>query len=179
MTEKINTKQLKPVATELSASINSSTYVMTLQLKDQNNNNIGTAQTIDLPLETMVVSGSYDADDKEIVLVLDNGQEIKIPVGDLINGLQTEITSDNMLDADLIDDTTSTHKFVTTIAALTGDVSISSPTAGQVLMYDGDTDKWTNTTSTASIGFDAITGSPHDNAALANELDNIECGTMS
>lgn len=114
MTEKINTKQLKPVATSLSATINSSTFVMTLQLKDQNNNNIGSEQTIDLPLESVVVSGEYDSENKKIVLTLQNGQEIDIPVGDLISGLQTEITSDNMLDADLVDDTTSTHKFVTT-----------------------------------------------------------------
>lgn len=33
--------------------------------------------------------------------------------GDLIAGLQTEITSENKLDADLVDDSTSTSKFVT------------------------------------------------------------------
>lgn len=130
MTEKINTKQLKPVATALSASIDSSTFVMTLQLKDQNNNNIGSAQTIDLPIETMVVSGSYDADNKEIVLTLQNGQTIKIPVGDLISGLQTEITSDNMLDADLVDDATSTNKFVTASDKTTWNNSVRSVATG-------------------------------------------------
>lgn len=67
----------------------------------------------------------------------------------------------------------------TTLAELTGDVELSSLTDGQVLMYDADDSKWKNVTSTVSIGFDGITGSPYDNAALANELDNIDCGTMS
>lgn len=94
-------------------TIDSSTYVMTLQLKDQDNNNLGQAQTIDLPLESVVVNGSYDSTNKKIVLTLQNGNTIDIPVADLVNGLQTEITAQNKLDADLVDDSTSTNKFVT------------------------------------------------------------------
>lgn len=106
-----------PTSTKYGASfsltINSSTYVVTAQLKDQDGNNLGSAQTIDLPLESVVVSGSYDSDNKKIVLTLQDGSTIDIPVGDLISGLQTEITNDNKLDADLVDDSTSTNKFVT------------------------------------------------------------------
>jgi len=47
-------------AAALSLTINSSTFVMTGQLKDQNGDNLGTTQTIDLPLESVVVDGSYD-----------------------------------------------------------------------------------------------------------------------
>ena len=96
-----------------SMTINNTTYVVTLQLKDQDGNNIGTAQTIDLPLESVVVGGSYDSTNKKIVLTLKDGSTIDIPVGDLVAGLQTEITSTNKLDADLVDDSTSTNKFVT------------------------------------------------------------------
>ena len=46
-------------------------------------------------------------------MTLQNGNTIDIPVGALIAGLQTEITSSNKLDADLVDDSTSTNKFVT------------------------------------------------------------------
>ena len=67
----------------------------------------------------------------------------------------------------------------TTLAALTGDVDISSVTDGQSLMYDANTSKWKNVSATVSVGFGGITGSPYDNAALANELNNIDCGTMS
>lgn len=93
-------------------SIDSSTYVMTLQLKDQDNNNLGSAQTIDLPLESVVVSGSYDSTNKQIVLTLQNGTTIDIPVADLVSGLQSEITAQDPLSADLVNDTNTTHKFV-------------------------------------------------------------------
>lgn len=100
-------------AASISMSLDNTTYVLTVQLKDQDGSNLGTAVTIDLPLESVIVSGSYDSVTKSIILVLDSGDTITIPVGDLVSGLQTEITSSNMLDADLVDDSTSTNKFVT------------------------------------------------------------------
>ena len=151
MTEKINTKQLKPVATALSASIDSSTFVMTLQLKDQNNNNIGSAQTIDLPIETMVVSGSYDADNKQIILTLQNGQTIEIPVGDLISGLQTEITNDNKLSADLVDDSTTTNKFVTNGAATS--ITTNNLANARAVISDANGKIAASTTTSTEIGY--------------------------
>lgn len=97
----------------LSLTINSSTYVVTAQLKDQDGNNLGSAQTIDLPLESVVVNGSYDDQTKKIILTLQSGSTIEFSVADLVAGLQSEITSENMLDADLVDDSTSINKFVT------------------------------------------------------------------
>ncbi|MBO7712326.1 MAG: hypothetical protein J6S85_02085 [Methanobrevibacter sp.] len=105
----------------LVVSLNSSTYVLTIQLKDQNGDNIGTARTVDLPLENIIVSGSYDTATKSLVILLDNGDTITIPVGDLVDGLQTEITDSNKLDADLIDDSTSTKKLVTALEKSTWD----------------------------------------------------------
>lgn len=98
----------------LSLTVDSTTYVVTAQLKDQDGNNLGTAQTIDLPLESVVVSGAYDSVTKEVVLTLQDGSKIRFSVADLVSGLQTEITALNMLSADLVDDTNTTHKFVTT-----------------------------------------------------------------
>ena len=95
----------------LEVSIDSS-YVVSLSLKNANGIILGTTQTIDLPLESVVVDGRYDAENKTLILVLDNGNEIDIPVADLINGLQAEITEDNKLSADLVDDTSTTNKFV-------------------------------------------------------------------
>ena len=97
----------------LTLSINSTTYVVTAQLKDQDGNNLGTAQTIDLPLESVVVSGSYDAETKKIILTLQSGSTVEFSVADLVSGLQSEITSSNKLNADLVDDSTSANKFVT------------------------------------------------------------------
>jgi hypothetical protein len=84
-------------------SINNTTYVVTAQLKDQNGNNLGDAKTIDLPLESVVVSGSYDATNKKVILTLKDGSTIDFSVADLVSGLQKEITLTNKLSVNLID----------------------------------------------------------------------------
>ena len=96
----------------LSLSLNTTTYVITAQLKDQDWNNLWTAQTVDLPLESVVVSGSYDSTTKKVILTLKDWSTIDFSVADLISWLQSEITSTNKLSADLVDDTSTTHKFV-------------------------------------------------------------------
>lgn len=93
-------------------SLDTTDYKLTLTLKDQDGT-ILNSKTVDFPIESVVVNGTYDSINKKIVLTLQNGNTIDIPVGDLIAGLQTEITSENKLDADLVDDSTSTSKFVT------------------------------------------------------------------
>ena len=113
-------------AAALSLTINSSTFVMTGQLKDQNGDNLGTAQTIDLPLESVVVNGSYNSQTKKVVLTLQSGNTIEFSVADLVSGLQTELSASNKLNpayinydsthklsADLVDDTSTTNKFAT------------------------------------------------------------------
>ena len=96
----------------LTVSIDSD-YKVTTTLKDQDGNTLGTAQVIDLPLESVVVWGSYDDQTKKVILTLQNGNTIEFSVADLVSWLQSEITSSNKLDADLVDDSTSTNKFVT------------------------------------------------------------------
>jgi len=95
-------------------SINSSTYVISLQAKDVNGDNLGTAQTIDLPLESVVVSGSYDDTTKKIILTLQNGSTVEFSVADLVSGLQTEITAQNPLSADLVADGTTNKAYTAT-----------------------------------------------------------------
>ena len=92
--------------------INQTTYVVTLKLKDVDGNIIST-DTIDLPLENVVVSGRYDNNTKKVILTLENGSEVDFSIADLVAGLQTEITSQNKLASDLVDDTNSGNKFVT------------------------------------------------------------------
>ena len=99
-------------AASLSLSVDPDTYVITGQLKDQDGNNLGTAGTIDLPLESVVVSGSYNSSTKKVVLTLKNGSTVEFSIADLISGLQAEITSTNKLSADLISDG-ATNKTVT------------------------------------------------------------------
>lgn len=100
-------------AKTLGLSMNTTTYVLSWQLYDQNGDAIGSVQTVDLPLESVVVNGTYDSTNKKIILTLQNGSTIDVPVGDLVNGLQSEITITNKLSSDLVDDTNHTHKFVT------------------------------------------------------------------
>lgn len=97
---------------DLEASLNPTTYVLSLQLRDQDNNALGTLRTIDLPLETVVVSGRYETASKQVVLVLKDGSEIRFSVADLVSGLQPTINASHKVNADYIDDTASTNKFV-------------------------------------------------------------------
>ena len=61
-----------------------------------------------------------------------------------------------------------------TAVALSGltDVAISSLADGQSLIYDANAGKWKNVSSSVSVGFAAITGSPDDNVALKAVLDS-------
>lgn len=85
-------------ASALSLTINSQTFVITGQLKDQNGDNLGTAQTIDLPLESVVVGGSYDSQTKKVILTLQNGNTVEFSVADLVDGLANQSELDALTD---------------------------------------------------------------------------------
>jgi len=140
-------------ASSIDVSINNTTYVMTTTLKDQDGNTLGTAQVVDLPLETMVVGGSYDDTTHKIILTLNNGTTVDFSVADLVSGLQTEITSTNKLDADLVDDTTSAHKFVT--AADKAAWNAKSDFSGS---YNDLTDKPTIPAAQVNADWNAVSG---------------------
>ena len=148
-------------AASMTLTMNSSTYVVTAQLKDQDGNSLGTAQTIDLPLETIVVGGTYDATNKKIVLSLKNGTTIDIPVADLVSGLQTEITSTNKLSADLVDDATSSNKFVTASDKTTWNNKQNKLTAGTNISISGNTISATDTTYSDFTGTDGTSAGTH------------------
>lgn len=92
------------LAVKISSSIDPSTYVMTLNLLGTKWDSVNSVYndvtlsttTIDLPLEEMVISGSYDDNTQSIILTLKSGQTVTIPVSDLVSGLQTQ---SNVLDA--------------------------------------------------------------------------------
>ena len=68
----------------ITASVDSSTYVMTIQLKNSEGTVLSTG-TVDLPLETMVVNASYE--DGTLTLTLQNGQTLDIDISDIVSGL--------------------------------------------------------------------------------------------
>lgn len=120
----------------LAVSINPTTYVITLALK--HGNEVLSTGSVDLPLETMVVGADYDSETKEIVLTLQSGSTVRFSVAALVSGLvstdelaeiladyltedeittllaekQDKIDSTHKLDADNVDDSESTNKFV-------------------------------------------------------------------
>lgn len=82
---------------QIDLSINSSDYKIKAILKDKNGNTIYTSNEIDLPLESVVVNGSYDSLSKEIVLTLQNGNTIRFSVSDLVSGLVSTTTLNTIL----------------------------------------------------------------------------------
>ena len=85
----INYSLVTETGSKVVLNINPSTYVMTLELKDKNNNTISSGQ-VDLPLETMVVNATYKDETKEIELTLQNGTKVSFSVADLVSGLVNE-----------------------------------------------------------------------------------------
>lgn len=81
----------------LQLSIDPTTYVMTVSLISVSGTVLST-QTVDLPLESVVVGGSYNDETKTIVLTLQNGETVNIPVGDLVDGLATQQALDDVID---------------------------------------------------------------------------------
>lgn len=132
-------------------SINNSTYVMTLVLKDQDGTTL-TTDSIDLPLETMVVSGEYNSTTKKVVLTLQGGSTVEFSIADLISGLQSEITSSNKLSADLVSDTSTTNKFVTASDKTTWNGKQDAITAGTGLSKSGATLNHSNSVTAATKG---------------------------
>lgn len=96
----------------LSLNINSSNYQITLSGTKVDGTSFTVQNVIDLPLESVVVDGSYNNATKKVVLTLQSGSTVEFSVADLVAGLQSEITSSNKLSADLIQDGT-TNKTVT------------------------------------------------------------------
>ena len=69
---------------------------MTIDLKNTAGDVISTG-SVDLPLESMVISASYDDSTKEIVLTLQSGEEVRFSVADLVSGLVSQSTFDTKM----------------------------------------------------------------------------------
>lgn len=155
-------------------SMNSSTYVLTATLKDQDGNTLGTAQTVDLPLESVVVDGSYDSTNKKIVLELQSGSTVDIPVGDLISGLQPEITSNNKLSSDLVSDTGNSNKFATASQLTKLDNLPTITTIGTNLSLTSGTLSATDTTYNPFTGADGSSAGTAGLVPAPAATDNVK-----
>lgn len=85
-------------AHNLTFTMNSSTFVLTATLTNGAGETLAT-QSVDLPLETVVVSGEYDESTKEVVLTLQGGSEVRFSVADLVDGLASQTALDAEISA--------------------------------------------------------------------------------
>lgn len=81
-------------------SFDGTTYVATVQLKDQNGSNLSSAKTITLPFSGVVVGGSFNSSTKMIALETMSGQLINFSIADLLTQVESDITDlqNNKLD---------------------------------------------------------------------------------
>lgn len=154
-------------AADLNLSINSSTFVMTAQLVDQTGNALGTQRTIDLPLESVVVSGRYDSATKKVILTLQNGSTVEFSIADLISGLQSEITDYTAGKQYIIGDicilNSSIYRCLNAIASAPATMNESDweqiGGADAIIMdIDDSTDSWTWTSDSSWIDFQDAAG---------------------
>ena len=95
----------------LEFSIDNSTFVLTATLKNANGDVLGTPQEVDLPIESVVVNGTYNNESKTIILTLQNGNTVDVPVADLVNGLSTVTNLENGTGDVLVQTTDSNQSF--------------------------------------------------------------------
>ena len=75
------------VGSKIQLSINTTNYIMTASLLNANDDVLST-QTIDFPLESMVINASYA--NGTLTLTLQNGQTLDIDISDIVDGLVPE-----------------------------------------------------------------------------------------
>ena len=160
----------------LEMTIDPDTYVITTVLKDQNGNTLGQAQSIDLPLESVVVSGRYDAATKTIILTLEGGSTISIPVGDLVSGLESTSNKVTSIDSSSTNaeypSAKAVYDFVDNIETLPASTASDE---GKVLTVDVNGDAEWATPSTGVIDYDLLSHRP---AINGNTLTGDKTGAQ-
>lgn len=81
-----NLNNLPTIVDGIGLQLNPNTFEISAQLKS-GSTIVATSPVIDLPLETMVVGGTYNNTTKKVVLTLKNGQQIEFSVAELVSGL--------------------------------------------------------------------------------------------
>lgn len=84
------------LASTIEISVDKSNYLMTLRLKNTAGSVLSTAQ-VDLPLESVIVSGEYA--NGTLTLKLIEGNEVKIDISDVIDGLVNTVTHEAAVSA--------------------------------------------------------------------------------
>lgn len=147
--------------------------------------------SIDLPLESVVVGGSYDDTTETIILTLQNGSTIDIPVHDLVEGLATTTQLESGLDTKVdkvqgkglsTNDFTDADKTKVDNSATTSELTSGLATKQDTLV-SGTNIKTINNENILGSGnitiqggggtWGSITGDIQDQTDLQNELQDI------
>ena len=94
----LNYSLISETGNKIQLLMDTSTYKIKAILKDKNNNTIDTSNEIDLPMESVVLSVTYNSTDKELVITLQNGSITRVPLTSLISGLVNVDTLESTLD---------------------------------------------------------------------------------
>ena len=87
---------------KISLECDPTTYEFKAILYNKDDEAIYTSNTIDLPIESLVLSVSYDADNNTIIIEYKDGEIVEIPVSSMTSGLQEKIDLNNKLPAEFI-----------------------------------------------------------------------------
>lgn len=79
--------------------VNPADYTFYVNIYNRYGQFIGKSNTVDLPLEELVIDVTYDDNAKNVIVKLKNGEERKIPVAHFVNGLVTEAKHKADIDA--------------------------------------------------------------------------------
>ena len=96
-------KKTENYATTLSVSMDHDTYVLTVTLRNEDGETLASG-TVDLPIESMIIDGEYDAVNKKLILTLQSGNNIEVPIAALIDGLvpDTRTVNGKRLNANIV-----------------------------------------------------------------------------
>lgn len=94
----LNYSLISETGNKIQLLMDTSTYKIKAILKDKNNNTIDTSNEIDLPMESVVLSVTYNSTDKELVITLQNGTVTRVPLSSLISGLVNEDSLESTLE---------------------------------------------------------------------------------
>ena len=91
----------------------SALYKFRVHIIDGNNNDYY-SEYVDLPIETVVVSGSYDATNKALILTLKDGEKLTIGVSQLVAGLASETYVNNKISTEVTNRTSAINSAIST-----------------------------------------------------------------
>jgi len=99
--------------TSVALDYDSALYKFRVHIIDGNNNDYY-SEYVDLPIETVVVSGSYDATNKALILTLKDGEKLTIGVSQLVAGLASETYVNNKISTEVTNRTSAINSAIST-----------------------------------------------------------------